>query len=189
MPRLSRVLPPLLAGLLLSGAAQAAPRTLVPGQSKIEFAIKQMGVSVSGEFRQFSAQLDFDAAKPKATRAEVLVQIASLHSGDDDTDQTALNSDWLNVAKFPQARFVSSALKPLGGDRYEASGTLSIRGLSRPLVVPLSLKPQADGKLLAEGSFVLMRGDFGIGGGEWNQGDVVAKDVSVRFHLLLGAAP
>ncbi|SER01612.1 Polyisoprenoid-binding protein YceI [Solimonas aquatica] len=178
----------LFAAILFSGAAQAAPRPLLPAQSRIEFAIKQMGVTVSGRFKQFEVQLDFDAAKPAATRALVTVQIASIDSGDDDTDQTALNSDWLDKARFPQARFTLSALKPLGADRYEASGTLTLRDRSRSILVPLTLREQKDGTLLAEGSFNLLRSDFGIGGGEWNEGNLVAKEVTVQFHLLLGAA-
>lgn len=177
----------LILAMLLTSAAQAAPRALMAAQSKIEFGVKQMGVTISGEFRQFDAQVEFDAARPAATRATVVVQIASLTTGDDETDETAVGQAWLDKLHFPQARFTSTAVKALGGERYEATGTLSIRGQSRTIVVPLSMHEQKDGTLLASGGLTIRRADFGIGGGEWNEGDIVAKEVPVTFHLLLGA--
>jgi hypothetical protein len=52
---------------------------------------------------------------------------------------------------------------------------------------PFTFKKQADGSGVAAGELVIHRTDFGIGGGEWNQGDLVANDVTVRFRIALGA--
>jgi polyisoprenoid-binding protein YceI len=74
-----------------------------------------------------------------------------------------------------------------GKDRYEASGTLSIRGQTREISVPFTLAEQADGSAIVSGRFTVHRADFGIGGGEWNEGDLVANEVPVRFTLHLAA--
>lgn len=181
----------LLAAALLaaSALAQAAPRPLLAEQSRIEFSIKEMGVSVSGRFARFTADIELDPARPAASTARVSVDIGSLTTGDADADAIAIDKPWLDKADFPKATFASMAVSSPAPGRYEVRGRLTIRGVTRELVVPLTTAPQPGGRLLATGGFVLKRSDFGIGGGEWNEGDLVADAVDVHFRLLLGAAP
>lgn len=167
--------------------ALAAPRDLVLEKSRIEFAVKQMGVEVSGQFRRFDAQIVLDAADPSASSANVTVDIASLTTGDADADAVALDKPWLNLAGFAKASFISSSVRTTGKDRFEATGTLNIRGQPREISVPFTLAEQADGSAVVSGHFIVRRADFGIGGGEWNAGDLVANDVPVRFTLHLAA--
>lgn len=175
------------AGLLaVCGLALAAPRPLVAAKSRIDFSVKEMGVTVSGQFRKFEATIDLDPARPEASKAEVIVDIASLTTGDADTDAIAVDKPWLDKLGFPKATFRSTAVKSPAPNRYEVSGVLTIRGKARPIVVPLTTAAQADGGLLATGGFSVRRSDFGIGGGEWNEGDLVADDVPVTFSLTLG---
>lgn len=171
----------------LSGPLLAAPRPLIAAQSSIEFSVKQMGVAVSGRFQRFDATIDLDDRNLAQAKADVSVDIASLSTGDADADAIALDTPWLNRAQFPQARFVSRSISAAGPNRYLVTGTLSIRGRSRELSVPLNTQPQADGRLVASGSFTIRRADFGIGGGEWNEDDLVANEVPVSFRLTLGA--
>lgn len=179
----------LTAFVLLSGTAMvhAAARPLIADKSRITFSVKEMGVTVSGRFQRFDAAIDLDPAKPETSSAKLSVDIASLTTGNADADTIALDEPWLNRRAFPQATFVSSAVERRGDDRYAVTGTLTIRGKSRTLVVPLTTAAQADGSLVARGGFTIRRSEFAVGGGEWNQGDVVADEVPVSFELTLGA--
>ncbi|MFT4045130.1 MAG: YceI family protein [Solimonas sp.] len=174
--------------LLVAGSAIAAPRPLIAAKSRIDFSVKEMGVAVSGRFRTFSAAIDLDPAKPENSKAEVTVDIASLTTGDADADAIAVDKPWLDRIDFPKATFKSMSVKGVAANRYEVKGQLTIRGKSREITVPLTTEPQADGSLQASGAFSVRRSDFAIGGGEWNEGDVVADDVPVTFHLTLGPA-
>ena len=174
--------------LVASGAALAAPRSLIAAKSRIDFSVKEMGVSVSGQFRTFSATIDLDPAHPQTSKAEVSVDIGSLTTGDADADAIAVDKPWLNKIDFPKATFKSTSVRSTAPDRYEVQGTLTIRGRSRALSVPLTTAAQADGSLVASGAFSIKRTDFSIGGGEWNEGDLVADEVPVTFRLLLGPA-
>jgi polyisoprenoid-binding protein YceI len=179
-----------LAAIALAAACLpvlAAPRVLVPEKSRIEFAVKQMGVEVSGQFKRFDAQIVLDSADAAASSANVTVDIASLSTGDADADAVALDKPWLNLAGFAQATFTSSAVRSTGADTFEATGMLDIRGEPREISVPFTLAEQADGSATVSGSFTVRRADFGIGGGEWNEGDLVANEVPVRFTLHLAA--
>ena len=94
-----------------------------------------------------------------------------------------------NVAKFPQATFQSSAIKALGGGKFEVYGALLIKGASQPVVVPVSVTQAGTGST-ATGNFVIKRLDFKIGEGEWADTSMVANDVQVKFKLALsGMAP
>lgn len=170
---------------VFADTAFAAPREVVAARSEIAFSVKQMGVPVSGRFTRFDAQIDLDPARPAASSAQVSVDIGSLTTGDEEADGVALDAPWLNLAGFPKATFKSRAVRALGDDRFEVNGTLTIRGAAREVTVPFVLQPQSGGAALASGELRLRRTDFGIGGGEWNEGELVANEVPVRFRLWL----
>lgn len=179
----------LLAALLaLPGVALTAPRTLIRDQSEVTFAVKQMGVTVAGRFREFSARIDLDPAAPAGCSAEIVVATGSVDTGTPEADEVASDKPWLDVTGFPQARFTSSAVRALGANRYEAKGQLSIKGRPRAITVPFTLDTAADGSALARGEFMLLRTDFGVGGGEWNDTDLVANEVRVVFRFRLAPA-
>ena len=101
-----------------------------------------------------------------------------------ETDAELAKADWFDVAKFPQATFTSSAVKALGGGRFEVAGQLSIKGKSLPVTVPVTLVQQG-AVTVASGEITIKRLAFGIGGGEWGDASLVADDVKVSFRLAL----
>jgi len=179
----------LAAGLLaLAAALPASAQRLVPAQSEVAFTSRQMGVPVDGNFRRFDAQVSFDPKRPEAGRVAITIDTGSASFGAPETDAEVPKAAWFDVAKFPQARFESSAVKGLGGGRYEVAGKLTIKGQARDIVVPVTLAA-AGSNTLASGSFALKRLDFKIGEGEWSDTSLVANDVQVRFKLLLADLP
>lgn len=169
--------------LAATGAAQAAPLALDAARSEIAFVSRQMGVPVEGKFRRFSAQLDFDARKPESSRASLEVDVASIDAGSDEANGEVVRKAWFNAAQFPKATFASSAIRPLGGGRFELTGAMSIKGRTRNVTTPLSVR-SAGAAQVFEGSFVLNRNDFGIGDGPWNDPETVAYEVQVKFRLV-----
>ena len=91
---------------------------------------------------------------------------------------------WFDTAKFPVAKFVSTAMKDLGGDRYEIAGTLSIKGTTQEVVVPVALGKDAAGNSVAEGQFAVKRLEFKVGEGLWADTDAVANEVLVRVRMV-----
>jgi polyisoprenoid-binding protein YceI len=179
----------LAAALLALQAHPALAQQVVPAQSEISFAVKQMGVPVEGRFKQWSAQLAFDPRKPEAGKVGFTIQTGSAGFGSAETDAEVPKAEWFNAAKFPQASFTSSGIKPLGGGRFEVRGTLAIKGSAHEVVVPVAVA-QAGAASTATGSFTIKRLDFKIGEGEWADTSMVANDVTVKFKLALtGMAP
>ncbi|MEJ5999636.1 YceI family protein [Paucibacter soli] len=177
------------AALLVHQAPAHANPELLTAQSQLGFTSKQMGVPVDGRFKRFDAQLSFDPKKPEAGRVSFNIELASVSLGDPALDAELAKPAWFDSKRLPQASFQSSAIKALGGGRYEVAGKLSIKGQARDLVVPLSLA-QAGATTTASGGFVLKRLEFKIGDGEWADTSMVANDVQVKFKLAFsGVAP
>ena len=179
-------IPPAALAALLVAFPAAAQQKVVPAQSSIKFVTKQMGVAVEGQFSRFDATVAFDPAKPDATKAEFEVDLGSIDFGHAEAETEAKRKGWLDVATFPKARFVAAAVKPLGGGKYEARGTLSIKGTSREVVAPFSLA-ESGGMRVVEGQFPLKRLQYKIGEGAWSDTDTVADEVVVRFRFALPA--
>ncbi len=171
--------------LLTSGAHAATVYSrVVPEKSALIFVSQQMGVSVDGSFTRFAATLDLDPAKPEAGRATLDIELASIDAGGPDANEEVKGKNWFDVKQHPMARFVSSSVKPLGNNRYEVRGQMSIKGKTREVAAPFTLKADGSGALL-EGSFPLKRLDYGIGTGAWGDTSVVADEVQIRFRLAV----
>lgn len=172
-------------------ATAAAPATakLVPAQSDIAFTFRQMGVPVDGHFKKFDAQVAFDPKNAAAGKVSLSIELGSATLGDAATDAELVKPEWFNVKKIPTATFQSTAIKALGGGKFEATGKLTIKGQVKDVVVPVALA-QAGGTTTATGAFAIKRLDFNIGEGEWKDTSMVANDVQVKFKLALtGMAP
>ena len=167
-----------------AGTGAHAATKLLPAQSEIVFVSKQMGVPVEGVFKKFEASINFDPKKPEGGSVTLAIDTSSASLGIPQTDAELPKPEWFNSARFPRATFQSSALKGLGGGRYEINGKLSIKGSVRDIVVPVSLT-QAAGTSLASGSLVIKRLEFKIGEGDWADVGLVGNDVQVRFKLAL----
>lgn len=182
----------LSAALLVLATPCALAQTVLPDGSEIRFVSRQMGVPVEGRFTRWQAQLSFDPKQPQATQVAFGIDTRSLAFGAADTEAEAAKPLWFDSARFPQALFRSTAVKALGGGRFEVTGTLTIKGRSHEVRVPVNLvgAPGA-GQGVASGSFTLKRMDFQLGEGEWSDVSVVANEVQVHFKLRLAglAAP
>jgi polyisoprenoid-binding protein YceI len=175
------------AGLMLAATAALAQQALVPAQSEIAFVSKQMGVPVEGRFKKFDAQVAFDPAKLATSKVAFTVDMGSA-SLSKEADGELAKPVWFNTPKFPQAKFQSTAIKALGGGKYEVAGKLDIKGNAQDVVVPVTLT-QSGANTVATGAFTIKRLAFKIGENEWTDTSMVADDVQVKLKLALTGVP
>ncbi|MCM2250898.1 MAG: YceI family protein [Ramlibacter sp.] len=182
----------LAAGLVLAAAPQwaAGPdASLVPGASRIDFVIRQMGVPVEGGFGAFQARVAFDPRHPEAGSVALEIDTASAGLGVPQVDVELPKPVWFDAARFPKALFQSSRIRRVGDGQFEVTGTLTLKGRSRELVVPVGIA-QSAGQSVATGRVTIQRLAFGVGDGEWADTSLLADDVQVRIKLVLaGLAP
>lgn len=151
-------------------------------RSSIGFIYKQMGVPVDGRFARFSAQLKFDPAKPVSANAAIDIDLASVDAGSPEANEEVAGKLWFNTKAFPSARFVATAFRPLGGNRYEAAGRMTIKGRAQDVAVPFTFTAQGK-SATAEGTLAIKRADYAIGEGMWADFGTVANEVQIRFRL------
>ncbi len=178
----------LLLGLVLFTAAHAIEfDTLRTDQSRLSFVYKQMNVPMDGSFKRFSGSIRFDPAKPAAGAAEISIDLASIDAGTPEANDEVAGKLWFDTRQFPSARFVSTSVKPLGGNRFEVAGKMSIKGRTRDVSTVATFRPEGATGVF-EGSFVLKRADYGIGEGVWADFGTVANEVQIKFRLVAVAA-
>ncbi len=178
----------LTAAVLLAGTAHAVEFNQVDaGKSSLAFSSKQMGVPVPGSFKRFTSQITFDPAKPTAASTTLEIDLASIDAGSKDANDEVVGKQWFNVKAFPTAKFVSTGVKALGGNRYEALGKMTIKGQTRDVVAPFTFKQEGASGVF-DGAFVLKRMDYNIGEGPWADVSAVANEIEIKFHVVANAA-
>lgn len=163
--------------------ALAAALKTDPAKSSVSAVFKQMNVPIEAKFKKFTAQIDYDGAKPEAAKANVEIDIPSLDLGDPDVNKDALKKDWFNAAQFPKAIFVSNSLKAAAGGKLDVSGKLTIKGKTADVSFPLTVKKEGANQVF-EGALPIKRLAFNIGEGEWKDTSMVADEVLIKFRVV-----
>ena len=178
-----------LSSAAFTAKAQPKAAVLQPASSEIVFTTKQMGVPVEGKFGKFSAQIALDPKKPETGTVSFSIDTGSARFGSAELDAEVPKATWLNVPRFPQASFQSSAIKAAGPGRFDVTGKLTIKGAVHDVMVPVQLA-QAGSTSTATGAFTIKRLEFKVGEAEWADTSMLANDILVRFKLVLtGLAP
>ena len=185
--RLFRPFIPSLAMLLLASSGAGAQAVLID-KSEIRFISRQMGVNVEGRFRKWKANVDFRPKDLRKSKAEFEIDLASIDLASEESETEVRRPRWFDTAKYPVATFHSTAMKDLGGDRYEVAGKLTVKGTVKDETIPIEVKKDATGNSVATGEFTIKRGDFNIGDGQWADPSVVADEVLVRVRMVLPRA-
>lgn len=186
---------PLFPALLLAAAAavpaQAQETYLVDkGHSDIVFQVRHLVSKVSGQFRDFEGSLRLDRAQPEKSAVEFTIKAASIDTNLPDRDTHLRNADFLDAEKHPAITFRSARVVAKGENRYEVTGALTLRGVTREVTLPVQFlgfikDPWGNEKAGFEASLTVNRKDFGI---VWNKaldagGVVLGEEVKVAFNL------
>ena len=128
---------PPLAAMLMAASGGASAQGVLIDRSEIRFVGRETRGAVEGTFRKWRANVDFRPKNLAQSKAEFEIELASIALASEEKEAEVRRPVWFDTAKFPVARFTSSAMKNLGGDRYEIAGRLSIKGVTRDVVIPM----------------------------------------------------
>ncbi len=171
--------------LLAAMPAAAAPApawTVDKAASKIAFASTFGGQAFNGGFARWDAVVRFDPKNLAGSSAVVSIETASAFSGDKDRDAALKEPNWFSIKAFPKATYRTTGFKALGGGKYQATGTLTLRSASKPLTLPFTLVITGNqAKMTAR--VTVSRLAFGVGQNEWKKTDVIPDPVTVTIAL------
>lgn len=175
----------LVAALAFSAPAFAADYVHAPG-STLTFATRYQGEVFVGRFPGFTVRMSFDPKQLAASKLDVTIPLAGVSVGNTDGEDTLRSTDFFDIAQFPQARFTASTFRSLGGNRYAADGTLSLRGASKPASLAFDWTPGA--KPVLTGKSTVKRLEFGVGGGDWADTGLIPNEVAISTKVVLQPA-
>jgi polyisoprenoid-binding protein YceI len=169
--------------LALPTAANAADYTVQAATSTLGFSGTFQGAAFNGTFGKWTAAISYDAGHLATSKFDVSVDLTSAKTGDKDRDTALPGADFFDIAKFPQAHFVTTGFRQSGA-QVLADGNLTLHGVTKPVTLSVIFKPQAKGATLDVGGTV-KRLDFGVGSGDYADTSVIAADVKITAHLQL----
>ena len=169
-----------------------AVRTLAidRSHSEVTFQVRHLLSKVRGRFAEFGGTIQFDESEPENSRVDVTIQAASIDTAEGDRDKHLRSADFFDVETYPTLRFVSTSVRPRGGNLYDVEGNLTIHGVTRPVVLAASFlgtaqDPWGNTKFVFEAELTLNRKDFGL---TWNAaletgGFLVGDEVRVSLSI------
>lgn len=172
----------LTAAFSLAGIANAADWQ-VGDASKIEFSFTQQGTKYTGRFEDFTAAISLDPANIEAGSISGIVQMNSVNTRDYDRDASLADVDWFDSENHPEATFESSSIAAGEDGQYDAEGTLTIKGTSRPATMSFTLDT-SNPTAVFTGSLRINRFSYKIGDG-WNDTSWIGQYVDVNIELDL----
>lgn len=163
--------------------------------SEAAFQVRHLITKVRGRFADFSGAIEFDTANPTASKVRFEIQAASIDTSTPDRDAHLRSDDFFAVATYPTITFESTGITAKGGEHYDVAGTLTMRGVSQPLTIPMvhlgtANDPWGNERIAFEGEVTINRKDFGL---NWNAaleagGFLVGDDVKVSLSVQAVAA-
>lgn len=182
-----------LAALALApSVALAAPTawSVDPSHSQVGFGVRHLVVStVRGEFKSYEGKLSLDEADPTRSKVEATIDVASVDTRVADRDAHLRSPDFFDAANHPKMTFRSTEVARAGADRLKVTGDLTLRGVTKPVVLDVTTTPEVKG-MYGEtrrgftATTKLSRKAFGL---SWNSlveaGPVVGDEVTVTLDL------
>jgi polyisoprenoid-binding protein YceI len=176
-----------VAGLL--GAAvsvQAAPVTykLDPDHTMVLFSWNHFGYSnPTADLGLSEGTLVFDEQHPAQSSVQVTLPLARLDTHVPALDEHLKKPDFLDAGKYPTVTFKSTAVQPLGGNKFKVTGNLTVHGVTRPVVLDATLNkigphPMSKAQSIGfDATASLKRSDFGVGAYVPN----VSDEITIRI--------
>jgi polyisoprenoid-binding protein YceI len=163
--------------------------TVDPVHSNIEFSVKHLGIAtVRGAFNDFEGT--FEVGDDGSARARGRVHVASVDTNDDTRDAHLRSEDFFHAEVHPELRFESTEILPLDDDTFEIHGALTMRGVSRPVVLQAELQgtetdPWGNERVGLEASGQLTRRDWGMTFNQapWSGNMLVSDKVKLTLDI------
>ncbi|MET8475153.1 YceI family protein [Streptomyces sp. NPDC006422] len=162
-----------------------------PAHSRIGFSVRHaMVTTVRGAFTDYRSRLYFDGEDPTRSSAELVLATGSVDTGVEQRDAHVVGRDFLNAAQYPRMTFKSTAVELAEPDVYRMHGDLTIKDVSRPVVLDLTYigfvtDAFGDERVGFDGTTTINRIDWGL---TYNArlaqgGNMVSEKVRLQFDI------
>lgn len=168
---------------LMPTIASAFEWHIVPNKSHLQFKVIQNNSPLTGEFKKFTGNIEFDQHALDKSHVEIVVDTASVSTSFKDVEEALKTAEWFDVKAFPKAVFAAKDFKKVNDNNYEANGKLTLRDKTLPLTLYFTFEKYTEKEAIVTGHATLKRTDFGVGQGEWQNTDAVKDSVEIAFKI------
>jgi polyisoprenoid-binding protein YceI len=158
--------------------------------SEVDFQVRHLITKVRGRFTDYSGTIEFDQENPARSKVNVTIQAASIDTAEAKRDAHLRSDDFFAAETFPTLTFTSTKITPRKGNLYDVEGDLTVRGITKRVVLPvthlgMAKDPWGNEKLAFEAETTIDRKDFGL---TWNAaletgGFLVGDEVKVSLQI------
>jgi polyisoprenoid-binding protein YceI len=159
--------------------------------SEVSFQVRLFMTKLRGRFSDFTGTVLFDQDQPEQSSASLTIDASSVNTDTPDRDKNLRSDEFFAVETYPTITFQSSRVAKKSADRYDVVGTLTIRGVAKEVLLPVTYVGAAKdpwGKARAgfEASLTVNRRDFGL---TWDGppleagGFIVGDDVTISLSI------
>jgi len=134
-----------------------------PVDSKVTFFVKS-NVALEGNFKKWDATLTFTSPELSTGVLDVQIQAVSVNTGSGMKDGKLKSKDFFNVEHDPLITFKSTKIIQTGPDTFEVDGDFTIRGVTKPEKLTLTLTGKGTGSGEVKGTMAFDRKDYGLNG-------------------------
>lgn len=156
--------------------------------SSVNFSIRHFVSKSTGSFGNVVGAITVDRDNLEKSSVEATIAIGSVNTANQKRDDHLKSADFFDAAKFANATFKSTSWKKTGDDTFDIAGDLTIKGVTKPIVLKTKLLGFGDGMQGAklsgwEASVTLKRSDFGITGYTGALGEEVTVTIGIEGIL------
>jgi polyisoprenoid-binding protein YceI len=144
--------------------AQAPVFAITPETSTITFFVKA-SIALEGNFAKWDATLTFTSPDVSTGVLDVKIQAASVNTGSGMKDGKLKSEDFFDVKKDPLITFHSTKIVQTGPHTFEVQGNFTIRGVTKPDTLMLTVEPEGKGSGEINGTMAFDRKDYGMNSG------------------------
>lgn len=157
---------PFLAATLLApiSLAQVPVFAVTPQQSSVKFFVKA-SVALTGNFEKWDAALTFTSTDVTTGVLDIKIQAASVNTGSGMKDDKLKSKDFFDVQQDPTITFKSTKIVQTGPTTFDVPGTFTIRGVSKPETLTLTVSGAGTGSGTIKGTMAFDRKDYGMNSG------------------------
>jgi polyisoprenoid-binding protein YceI len=169
--------------------AQVPVFTVTPEESDVKFFVKA-SVAIDGKFNKWEATLTFPSTDAESAVLDIKIYADSVNTGSGMKDNKLKSKDFFDAEDDAYITFHSTKVVQTSPTTFDVQGTFTIRGVSKPETLTLTLDPKdrGTGNGQIKGTMAFDRKDFGMNSGIpfIKIADRVEVDVALQVHQLSG---